>query len=33
VNTNITADTDGVERTTRIKFGPQAWVVSVGYSF
>lgn len=33
VNTNITADTGGVERTTRIKFGPQAWVVSAGYSF
>jgi outer membrane protein len=33
VNTDITADTGGVERTTRIKFGPQAWVVSAGYSF
>jgi outer membrane protein len=33
VNTDITADTDGVERTTHIKFGPQAWVVSAGYSF
>jgi len=33
VNTEITADTDGVERTTHIKFGPQAWVLSGGYSF
>jgi len=33
VNTDITADTGGVERTTHIKFGPQAWVVSAGYSF
>jgi outer membrane protein len=33
VNTDITADTAGVERTARIKFGPQAWVVSAGYSF
>jgi outer membrane protein len=33
VNTDITADTDGVVRTTHIKFGPQAWVVSAGYSF
>jgi len=33
VDTNITADTDGIERSTRIKFGPQTWVVSGGYSF
>jgi len=33
VNTDITADTDGVVRTTHIRFGPQAWVVSAGYSF
>jgi outer membrane protein len=33
VNTDLTADTGGVIRTTRIKFGPQAWVVSAGYSF
>ncbi|MEA3151952.1 MAG: outer membrane protein [Gammaproteobacteria bacterium] len=33
VNTDLTADTGGVTRTTRIKFGPQAWVVSAGYSF
>jgi outer membrane protein len=33
VKTNLTADTDGVIRTTRISFGPEALVVSVGYSF
>ena len=33
VNTDITTDTGGIERTARIKFGPQAWVVSAGYSF
>jgi hypothetical protein len=33
VNTTIKADTDGFERTTRIHFGPQALVVSGGYSF
>jgi len=33
VKTNLTADTDGVLRTTRISFGPQALIVSVGYSF
>ena len=33
VNTDLTSDTAGVERTARIKFGPQAWVVSGGYSF
>jgi outer membrane protein len=33
VKTNLTADTDGVIRTTRISFGPQALVISVGYSF
>ncbi len=33
VKTNLTADTDGIIRTTRISFGPQALVVSVGYSF
>jgi outer membrane protein len=33
VKSTLTADTDGVIRTTRISFGPQALVVSVGYSF
>jgi outer membrane protein len=33
VNTDLTADTGGVERTAHIKFGPQALVVSGGYSF
>jgi outer membrane protein len=33
VNSNITADTAGVERTAHIKFGPQVWVLSAGYSF
>jgi outer membrane protein len=33
VKTNLVADTDGVIRTTRISFGPQALVISVGYSF
>jgi outer membrane protein len=33
VKTDLTADTAGVIRTTRINFGPQALVVSVGYSF
>jgi outer membrane protein len=33
VNTNLTTDTAGIERTAQIKFGPQAWVLSVGYSF
>ncbi len=33
VNTDLTADTAGVERTARFKFGPQAWVLSGGYSF
>lgn len=33
VNTRIDADTAGVERTTDIHFGPQALVVSGGYSF
>ena len=33
VNTHLTADTGGVIRTTDIKFGPQALVVAVGYSF
>jgi outer membrane protein len=33
VKTNLTADTDGFIRTSRISFGPQALVVSVGYSF
>ena len=33
VNTTITADTAGVERTSRIKFGPQTWVIAGGYSF
>ena len=33
VKTTLRADTDGVVRTTRISFGPQALVVSFGYSF
>ena len=33
VNTDIKADTAGVIRTTNIHFGPQALVLSVGYSF
>jgi outer membrane protein len=33
VKTNLTADTDGVIRTSRISFGPQALIVSIGYSF
>jgi outer membrane protein len=33
VKTNLTADTAGVLRTTRISFGPQVLVLSVGYSF
>lgn len=33
VKSDLTADTAGVIRTTRISFGPQALVLSVGYSF
>jgi outer membrane protein len=33
VKTRLEADTAGVIRTTHINFGPQALVVSVGYSF
>jgi outer membrane protein len=33
VDTRLSADTDGVERGTHIRFGPQALVVAVGYSF
>jgi outer membrane protein len=33
VKTDLSADTDGIIRTTRISFGPQALIVSVGYSF
>ncbi|HTV97468.1 MAG TPA: OmpW family outer membrane protein [Steroidobacteraceae bacterium] len=33
VKTNLTADTDGYIRATRISFGPQALVISAGYSF
>ncbi len=33
VNSHLTADTAGVIRTTNIKFGPQALVLSVGYAF
>jgi outer membrane protein len=33
VNSNVTADTEGVIRTTTIKFGPQALIISGGYSF
>jgi outer membrane protein len=33
VKTNLTADTDGVIRTSRISFAPQVLIVSIGYSF
>jgi outer membrane protein len=33
VKTDLTADTDGVIRTSRISFAPQVLVVSIGYSF
>ena len=33
VHTHLTADTEGVIRTTRISFGPQALIAAVGYSF
>jgi outer membrane protein len=33
VKTDLSADTNGIIRTTRISFGPQALIVSVGYSF
>jgi outer membrane protein len=33
VKTNLTADTDGLIRTTRVSFGPQVLVISAGYSF
>jgi outer membrane protein len=33
VKTTLTADTDGFIRTSRISFGPQALVISGGYSF
>jgi outer membrane protein len=33
VNSHVTADTEGVIRTTTIKFGPQTLVISGGYSF
>jgi outer membrane protein len=33
VNTRLIADTGGVIRTTHIDFGPQAAVISLGYSF
>jgi outer membrane protein len=33
VKTNLTADTDGIIRTSRVSFGPQVLVISVGYSF
>jgi outer membrane protein len=33
VDTDLTADTGGIERTATIKFKPQAWVLSTGYSF
>lgn len=33
VKTNLSADTDGFVRTSRISFGPQALIVSGGYSF
>jgi outer membrane protein len=33
VKTHLTADTDGVIRTTHISFGPQSVIVSAGYAF
>lgn len=33
VSSHLTATTAGIRRTTHIQFGPQATVVSVGYSF
>jgi outer membrane protein len=33
VNTHVTADTEGVIRTTTLKFGPQTLIISGGYSF
>lgn len=33
VSTNLTADTAGIERTSYIKFAPQALVISGGYKF
>ena len=33
VSTNLTADTAGIERTSYIKFAPQALVISGGYRF
>jgi outer membrane protein len=33
VKSDLTANTAGVERTTHISFGPQALILSVGYSF
>ena len=33
VNTHLVADTAGVIRTTSIKFGPQALILSFGYAF
>ena len=33
VNSHVTADTEGVIRTTTIKFGPQTLIISGGYSF
>jgi len=33
VDTDLKADTNGVIRTSHINFGPQALVISVGYSF
>jgi outer membrane protein len=33
INSDLVLDTAGVERTSHIKFGPQALVISGGYSF
>jgi outer membrane protein len=33
VKTHFTGDTDGFERTSHISFGPQALIISGGYSF
>jgi len=33
VNSDLSADTAGVVRTTSIKFAPQVLILSVGYSF
>jgi outer membrane protein len=33
VDSKLTADTDGVIRSSHLRFGPQALIISIGYSF